>query len=132
MRFKKVIMAAAILGLGLALLGPGAFAQAKKNSFKNLVRTSSELQVQFMDQNCDGLNDLARDHDNDGIPNGQDPDWTRPKDGSGYKAGNGNGGQAGSGMGLGRGGFRGSSGGPFGTGVCDGTGSKGKAARKGR
>jgi hypothetical protein len=26
----------------------------------------------------------ARDDDGDGIPNGQDPDWLRPKDGSGY------------------------------------------------
>lgn len=131
MRFKKTMTTAAILSLGLSLLGPGAFAQTKKNVFKNKVATSSALKVQFQDENCDGLNDLARDHDNDGIPNGQDPDWTRPKDGSGYKAGLGNGG-SGLGQGLGKGGFRGSSGGPFGTGVCDGTGSKGKASRKGR
>jgi hypothetical protein len=26
----------------------------------------------------------ARDDDGDGIPNGLDPDWTRPRDGSGY------------------------------------------------
>lgn len=27
----------------------------------------------------------ARDDDGDGIPNGLDPDWVAPKDGSGYK-----------------------------------------------
>jgi len=31
----------------------------------------------FVDQDGDGYNDNAPDHDNDGIPNGQDPDWTR-------------------------------------------------------
>lgn len=131
MRFKRFIMTALVLVVGLSLLGPGAFAQVKKNVFTNKVATNAALKVQFQDENCDGLNDLARDHDNDGIPNGQDPDWIRPKDGSGYKAGNGNGG-SGLGQGLGKGGFRGAAGGPFGTGVCDGTGPKGKSSRKGR
>ncbi|MEI6614156.1 MAG: hypothetical protein WCL37_04605 [Chrysiogenales bacterium] len=39
----------------------------------------------FIDENGDGINDLARDADNDGIPNCLDPDWTRPEDGTGYK-----------------------------------------------
>ncbi len=39
----------------------------------------------FIDENSDGINDLARDADNDGIPNCLDPDWVRPEDGSGYK-----------------------------------------------
>jgi hypothetical protein len=30
----------------------------------------------FVDQNNDGYNDNAPDHDGDGIPNGQDPDYT--------------------------------------------------------
>lgn len=29
----------------------------------------------FVDENGDGFNDLAPDHDGDGIPNGQDPDF---------------------------------------------------------
>lgn len=29
----------------------------------------------FVDQNGDGYNDMAPDHDHDGIPNGQDPDY---------------------------------------------------------
>lgn len=38
----------------------------------------------FIDENGDGINDLARDADNDGIPNCVDPDWVRPQDGTGY------------------------------------------------
>ncbi len=33
----------------------------------------------FVDQNGDGYNDRAPDHDGDGIPNGMDPDYTGPK-----------------------------------------------------
>lgn len=42
----------------------------------------------FVDENGDGINDLAPDHDGDGIPNGQDADWVKNKrDGTGYKHG---------------------------------------------
>lgn len=42
----------------------------------------------FVDENGDGINDLAPDFDGDGIPNGQDPDWVKNKrDGTGYKHG---------------------------------------------
>ena len=44
----------------------------------------------FVDDNGDGINDLARDHDGDGVPNGQDSDWVKSKrDGTGNKQGNG-------------------------------------------
>lgn len=105
-----------------------------KNQVRQQVRTT------FMDQNCDGINDRQRDHDNDGIPNGRDPDWVRPEDGTGNKNRNG---QQGSENRFGnRKGFQGSgmqsntsfrnSMSGFGGGVCDGTGPKGKANRKGR
>lgn len=43
----------------------------------------------FVDENGDGINDLAPDHDGDGVPNGQDPDWVKNKrDGTGYQHGN--------------------------------------------
>jgi hypothetical protein len=42
----------------------------------------------FVDDDGDGFNDLAPDDDGDGIPNGQDPDYTRPQDGSGNQFGN--------------------------------------------
>jgi hypothetical protein len=42
----------------------------------------------FVDEDGDGVNDLAPDHDGDGIPNGQDSDWVKNKeDGTGYKHG---------------------------------------------
>ena len=47
----------------------------------------SEYRLRFVDENGDGINDLFRDHDGDGIPNCQDPDWAPPKDGSGYRRG---------------------------------------------
>jgi hypothetical protein len=40
----------------------------------------------FVDEDCDGINDLARDSDNDGIPNCLDPDWVRPQDGKGFQS----------------------------------------------
>lgn len=38
----------------------------------------------FMDANGDGFNDNAPDHDGDGIPNGQDPDYVRTGTGRGH------------------------------------------------
>ncbi len=66
-------------------------AQTRKKEQKvvqNQVQTKVEERVRtrlmFVDENGDGISDFARDHDNDGIPNCQDPDWTPPEDGSGY------------------------------------------------
>jgi hypothetical protein len=48
-------------------------------------QTCDSTRAGFVDMNGDGFNDNAPDHDGDGIPNGQDPDWTRnPQDGTGY------------------------------------------------
>ena len=43
----------------------------------------------FIDENGDGFNDLAPDADGDGIPNGMDPDYAPPADGTGYQFGTG-------------------------------------------
>jgi len=142
------------------------------------VQARSEFRLRngmaFIDEDGDGINDLARDADGDGIPNCQDPDWSRPQDGTGYKAQAGKGagaGQAGTKSGyayqlsrdddgdgvpngkdtdwtrpadgsgykaqhkLAKGAFRSGATGvarTSGTGVCDGTGPKGTAQRKGR
>ena len=41
----------------------------------------------FVDENGDGINDLAPDADGDGIPNGEDEDYVRPANGTGYGPG---------------------------------------------
>jgi len=42
----------------------------------------------FVDEDGDGINDLARDSDGDGLPNGKDTDWVKNKrDGTGAQAG---------------------------------------------
>jgi hypothetical protein len=43
---------------------------------------------QFVDEDGDGFNDLAPDADGDGIPNGLDPDYERPGDGTGEQHAN--------------------------------------------
>lgn len=87
----------------------------------------------FIDENGDGINDNFRDHDGDGIPNHDDPDWVRPQDGTGYGAGNG----AGNGKmnrvrnqnkingaaSFNSFQYLNNFGGNFGTGICDGTGT---------
>lgn len=39
----------------------------------------AEHQQHFIDEDGDGYNDNAPDHDGDGIPNGLDPDWQKMK-----------------------------------------------------
>ncbi len=56
-----------------------------KSQYKNQVKTKSMNQVKtnasfrFVDENGDGYNDNAPDQDGDGIPNGQDEDYTGSK-----------------------------------------------------
>ncbi|MBM3295704.1 MAG: hypothetical protein FJY82_14470 [Candidatus Aminicenantes bacterium] len=125
---KKILTAGSILILGLGLFVADASAQTQSRV---------KARLMFMDQNGDGISDVLRDHDNDGIPNCQDADWARPEDGTGFRSRNGRSGDmVGKGSGRHAGWsnaeFRnqGLSKGPFGTGVCDGAGPKGKG--KGR
>jgi hypothetical protein len=60
-----------------------------------------QYRMMFVDENGDGICDGLRDHDNDGIPNGQDPDWTKSQDGTGNQFKKGFGGQDGNGNGNG-------------------------------
>ncbi len=148
----------AFLGIAL-LLGAGlGLAQEKertqvRNEVQNQTRTRTEdgkgvqartetrtrKQIRFLDENGDGINDLLfRDDDGDGVPNGRDPDWTAPKDGSGYQmpaqagARKGQAGLASTGKWT-KNSFRtGMAGVGAGTGICDGTGPKGKTTRRGR
>lgn len=119
-----------------------------KNQIRNEERNRAQNQVKeqpknrvkkggpFVDEDGDGINDFYRDHDGDGIPNCQDPDWTAPKDGTGYK-----GAPEGSGSGqamnrylnrnqtMSRQAFRTQT--SLAARICDGTGPKGAVARKG-
>lgn len=58
-----------IVGIFLIFASNNICAQQKQHKHKN-------KQV-FVDKNGDGYNDMAPDHDGDGIPNGLDPDWTK-------------------------------------------------------
>jgi hypothetical protein len=136
-----------ILGAGLALAQEPKqvkVAERARNEVKTEVQTKLQDRIQnrirFQDLNGDGINDFQRDHDNDGIPNCQDPDWTPPQDGSGLKNRFGQGGSHAhfgnrvgfsSGHTWSRSSFRGVRQG-LGSGVCDGTGPKGMSRRGGR
>jgi hypothetical protein len=59
-----------------------------KQQNKNQTKTQTKVQNQihgggFVDIDGDGINDNAIDSDGDGIPNGQDPDYVKPNDGTG-------------------------------------------------
>ncbi|MGQ9673255.1 MAG: hypothetical protein ACUVV5_08980 [Candidatus Aminicenantales bacterium] len=142
MSVKKALLLA---GLTIFLASGILLAQEQSQAAEtNRVQTKTKAEVQtrmmFMDQNGDGINDVYRDHDDDGIPNCQDPDWKRPEDGSGYKS---RFGQVNPQSRMeSRSAFRGArewsnasfrnSQKSFGGGICDGTGPKGKNNRKGR
>ncbi len=134
-----------VLGSGMVMAQERNQEEAT-NMVQNRVRVQSKAQpmvqtrTRFMDQDGDGINDFQRDHDSDGIPNCQDPDWTRPEDGTGNKnrfAQNGAQNQTAIRKGFqggrdwsnssSRNGFKG-----LGGGVCDGTGPKGNSQRRGR
>jgi hypothetical protein len=143
---KKLLTLTGVLliigaGLGLAQEQKQArVAEKSWNKARAMFQDRSQNRMRFQDQNGDGINDVQRDHDNDGVPNCQDPDWTPPEDGTGYKNRFGQGGsqgQFGGRMAFHGGrtwtntsfrmGQRG-----LGGGVCDGTGPKGKGLGKGR
>jgi len=127
----------------------------EQKQLQNPEEVKNQIQhgYRFVDENGDGYNDNAPDHDGDGIPNGIDPDYTGPKNqigkgtktfidengdgindniqaGKSGKGGKGNGRKSGYGPGDGTGNKGvgpqdGSGNGPK-TGGCDGTGPKGK------
>lgn len=153
----------ALVGTILILTGGAVFADdADQSRNRNQVRVEVKPQnksqfqyrMMFVDENGDGICDGLHDHDNDGIPNGQDPDWTKPKDGTGNQFKKGNGNQNGNGNGNGnqnqnsnnqfgnKSEFRGGNGlskqsfrqnkSGLGSGLCDSTGPRGNAQRGGK
>ena len=152
MRLNKIF---AMVGSVLILsAGSMVFAQQGQTDGSQALaryRAQSRFDVRpmYVDENGDGICDVFRDHDNDGIPNRQDPDWSKPQDGSGFKNGQGEQGaqnrlgnrnafkgengqnfKGDNGQRFGNQTFRNNSGG-LGNGVCDLTGPKGKGNRGG-
>jgi hypothetical protein len=145
---KRLITFAAILilVLGISLLAMGQEQQQP-------VTPPVQHGPGFVDENGDGFNDNAPDHDGDGIPNGQDPDYLGAKlrggkNLKGFVDANGDGindnmskrfngwrkgGRGGYGDGSGLRPQDGSGLGPGAvSGNCDGTGPKGKINRTGK
>ncbi|MCU0275396.1 MAG: hypothetical protein MUF02_00810 [Acidobacteria bacterium] len=82
MKHSRVVF---VLVLSLMVAGMTFAARDKNESATGTLTQKNILQrYGFIDENGDGINDLARDSDNDGIPNCVDSDWARPQDGSGY------------------------------------------------
>ena len=144
MSLKKVFAVTGsilILSAGFMLSAQTSEAPQKQLTHRFAGSDAPQARILFVDENGDGICDFMRDHDGDGIPNRQDPDWDRPQDGNGFR---GEQGQRQNGANLGnRNAFMGERGQGFtsrnfrnnrnglGNGVCDNTGPKGKATRRG-
>jgi len=63
-----------------------AAGEGNKSPLQPLTRPEVLQRFGFVDEDGDGINDLARDSDNDGIPNCLDSDWIRPRDGKGFQS----------------------------------------------
>ena len=138
-----------ILSSGLMVFAQQRPADGSQAPYNYRVENRLQTRPLFVDENGDGICDVFRDHDNDGIPNRQDPDWNRPQDGSGFKNGqgaqnaqnrlgnrnafkgaNGQAFRGANGQNFSNRSFRNNSGG-LGNGVCDLTGPKGNGKRGG-
>jgi hypothetical protein len=73
-----------ILGLGLAFSADSP-QKAARNSFQNTVKSGFKNGPLFVDENNDGICDLARDGNKNGTPNSQNPDWSKQKENKGYQ-----------------------------------------------
>ena len=127
-----------ILGLALAFSADSP-QKVTRNSFRNTVKSGIKPGPFFVDENGDGICDFARKNGSNGTSNRQAPDWSRRKDGSNFQNKNEN--NASSDQLRNRFSHREQNTwnrqSPrqnrenFGTGECNGTGSKGRATKKG-
>ncbi len=137
--FQILTVAGMVLTLGFGSTLMAQKSQASRNEVRvSWTENRPQARLLFVDENGDGICDQLRDHDGDGIPNSQDPDWERPEDGSGFK--NGQGGQQDRGAFANRNAFRGQNGSGLnnrsfrnqaGNSICDGAGPKGNGNRRG-
>lgn len=77
---NRTLITATLLML-ISLLAVAAYAQDSDDPVA--MPGNGNGVCQFIDEDGDGFNDLAPDDDGDGIPNGLDPDYVRPEDGTG-------------------------------------------------
>lgn len=127
-----------ILGLGLAFSADSP-QKAARNSFQNTVKSGFQKGPLFVDENNDGICDLAWGGNKNGTPNQQNPDRTRQKENNRYQHKNDNNGS--SDQIRNRFSHREENGWnrqsprqnrqQFGNGICDQTGPKGKRTQKG-
>jgi hypothetical protein len=127
-----------ILGLGLAFSADSP-QKAARNSSQNTVKSGFQKGPLFVDENNDGICDLARNGNMNGTPNQQNPDWSKQKEKKNYQHKNDNNGSSD----QNRNRFshreenRWNRQSPrqnrqqFGNGICDQTGPKGKRTQKG-
>jgi hypothetical protein len=127
-----------ILGLGLAFSADSP-QKAARNPFQNTVKSGFGPGPSFVDEDGDGICDHAPAFNKEGTANRQDPDWAKKKDGSNFRNKNEN--NAASDHFQNRFSHREEntwnrqssrqSRANFGTGECDGLGSKGRESKKG-
>jgi len=79
-RYNKLLLAAAAILAAMVLMGQSVHAQTCESTGAG----KGNRGIPFVDANGDGFNDNALDHDGDGIPNGQDPDYVRSGFGRGH------------------------------------------------
>jgi len=88
--FQILTVAAMVLILGFGSTLMAQKGQATRDEVRvNWTENQPQARLLFVDENGDGICDQLRDHDGDGIPNAQDPDWERPQDGNGFQNGKG-------------------------------------------
>jgi hypothetical protein len=73
-----------ILGLGLSFSAENP-QKVTRNSFQNTVKSEVKKGPLFVDENGDGICDLARDGNKNGTPNPQKPDWSEQKENKSYQ-----------------------------------------------
>jgi hypothetical protein len=73
-----------ILGLGFAFSADSP-QKAARNSYKNTVKSEVDKRPLFVDEDGDGICDLARNGKSQGTPNPNKPEWSEKKENKNYQ-----------------------------------------------
>ena len=73
-----------ILGLGLAFSADNP-QKVTRNTFQNTVKSELKKGPLFVDEDGNGICDLARDGQQQGTPNPQKPEWSEQKENKNYQ-----------------------------------------------